>query len=147
LKLGLKPEELLEELKPILAKDSIVWLSVEEARVWGFNCIYYTIRVEPHLPGAIAAFEYVTSTEDLIPIAIVVLLPSDLDLNKLSAMSKEFNIYLFGGGDVQGAIIPLDEYGLRDRIVKSVKRVLEVVKGIKDFEPIIDGYYLDLLTI
>ncbi len=147
MKLGLKPEELLEELKPILAKDSIVWLSVEEARVWGFNCIYYTIRVEPHLPGAIAAFEYVTSTEDLIPIAIVVLLPSDLDLNKLSAMSKEFNIYLFGGGDVQGAIIPLDEYGLRDRIVKSVKRVLEVVKGIKDFEPIIDGYYLDLLTI
>jgi len=145
LKLGFKPEELLEILRPILTSDSIVWLSVEEAKVWGFNCIYYTIRVEPHLPGAAAVFEFVTSTEDLIPISLVFLLPSDVDLNKVSSLSREFDVYLFGGGDLYGVITPLDEVGIRERIEYVSKKVMERIAGVKNFEPLIDGYYLDLL--
>ncbi len=143
---GLSPEQLLEELKPILADDSIIWLSVEEARTWGFNCIYYTVRVEPHIPGAAAAFEFVTSTERLIPIAIVFLLPRDVDLGKISALSKDLNVYIFGSGESYGALVPLEEYGIRDRIVRSTRRILELVAGVKEFDPLIDGYYLDLLV-
>jgi len=142
---GFSPKQLLERMKNMLVNESIVWLSVEDARVWGCNCVYFTIRVEPYLPGAAAVFEFVPSIEKFVPIAIVVLLPSDVELSKISCIAKKIPLYVFGSGDAQGAIIPLDEDGVPDFITHCLKLILKELRGIEDFEPVIDGYYIDLL--
>ncbi len=142
---GFTPAQLLERMRSVLIDESIVWLSIEDAKVWGCNCIYYTLRVEPHLPSAAMVFEFIPSVERLVPIAVVALLPRNVEISKLSALSKEFPLYVFGGGDVQGVIIPLSEDGVPNFVAYVLKRLAKEISGVENLEIVVDGYYVDLL--
>ncbi len=143
----MKVEELYEVLKPYLARDYIVWLSVEEARQWGMNLIYYTLSVEPVFKLGILAFEYLMVNDELIPIALLLFLPPgkerEISLQKLEEVLKPFEGYVFGGGDEYGILVPVDEERIArifDEVVPFISR--ELVGN--EIKPLVDGWFLDI---
>ncbi len=139
--------QLYEILKKYLAKDYLVWLSVEEARQWGLNMIYYTLAVEPILNFGVIAFEYYAALEQVIPIATLLGIPSkeSITMDKLRSIKNYCEVFVAGTADETMLLIPIDEENIRQVIEVCIPKVVEIVSG-QTIEPIIDGYYLDLLV-
>ncbi len=141
----MKPEELLEELEDVFLDRSILWLSIEEAKYWGMNTVYYTLSVEPHFALGIAAFEIVISSEELTPIAVLLHIPHErtreLTLDKVSRAVMNVGGYIYGSGEEYGIMLPLNEYELRRVFAESIPRLSRELLGVK-LRPRIDGFYL-----
>jgi len=145
-----RPEEVLERLRPILVDESIVWLSVEEAKVWGMNIIYYTLSVEPAFRWGVAAFEIVLSTEEMTPIATMLSLDREtaerIELEKARRVLTKFNAFVYSYGDYTGLLIPIEEPDLARSIAEPVREIARELLG-QEIDPRIDGWTLDLATI
>ncbi|HID80620.1 MAG TPA: hypothetical protein EYP48_02760 [Ignisphaera sp.] len=144
----MKVEEVLKELEDVFIDRSILWLSIEEAKYWGMNCIYYTLTVEPHFTLGIAAFEIIVSYEELIPIAVLLQIPQqkvkELTLDRIAQVVKRFQGYIYGAGDEYGILIPLNEDALQRVFTEYIPQIGRELIGV-EVRPKIDGFYLDYL--
>lgn len=144
----MKVDEVFKELENVFIDRSILWLSIEEAKYWGMNCIYYTLTVEPYFTLGIAAFEIIVSYEELIPIAVLLQIPQqkvrELTLDRITQVVKRFQGYIYGAGDEYGILIPLDEDVLQRVFTDYIPQISRELIGI-EIKPRIDGFYLDYI--
>jgi len=138
-------EDFLNEVKDYLVRRDIVWLSVEEARAWGMNLVYYTLSVEPTFMMGLLACEVNPFEEDIVPIAMMVVMNPemnrDIKLDKLTKVLNSVGGYIFKYGEDDGIILPVDEYSIKQSI-DSVAYLAHELFG-KNLRPLIDGYFLD----
>jgi len=138
-------EDFLNEVKDYLIRRDLVWLSVEEARAWGMNLVYYTLSVEPTFMMGLLACEVNPFEEDILPIAMMVVMnpetSKDIKLDKLTKVLNSVGGYLFKYGEDDGVIIPVDEHSIK-RSIDSIAYLVRELFG-KNLRPFIDGYFLD----
>ncbi len=143
----MRVEELFEKLSKFVVKDSIVWLSIEEARYWGLNRIYYTLAVEPELRLGVVAFDYVVSIDEVIPIALALEFnPEDasrIPLDKVTRAVREVGGYIYSYENTFGVVIPVNEWDVEEVLGVKGPKIIKEILGI-DKKLIIDGYFLDL---
>ena len=144
----MKVQEFLEKVGEFLAKPEIVWFSVEEAKVWGMNLVYYTLSVEPTFMFSLLACEVNPFDEELTPIALLVVLNPEesqkITIEKLNHIVGELGAFIFSYGEDVGVLIPANE----TELLECIKKVGLLAKKLysKKLDVKIDGYFLDFLN-
>jgi len=143
----MKIREFFEKIEKLLAKPEIVWLSIEEAKVWGMNLVYYTLSVEPTFMFSLLACEVDPFNEELTPIAILIVLNPEesqkITLDELNKVVAELGAFIFSYGEDIGVLIPANEPELHD-CIRKVELLAQRLYG-KKLNAKIDGYFLDFL--
>jgi len=141
----MKPEELYEFIRNYCVHDWIMWTALEEAKVHGFNIIYFTITTEPPVCNAYLAVAYDVTRDDIQVLAMLIIIgnTSDLDIDTVTKIAKSVDGVVVALGSYTGVLVPID---VDDKILHIDKIIMRICKelGNKECRAIIDGYYFDI---
>jgi hypothetical protein len=142
----LKIERLFEVLHSYMEiKVFDFFAGVEEMKTLGLNSMSLIVDLGPEVEYAFLYLRYLVSTEELIPIAMVIQLKKDrakdLDLDQLLRLLRSYRGYLYGGLEGIGILIPVDDENLHQIFADVLPKIIETLFGYK-VKPIIKSYEL-----
>lgn len=134
-------------MKNFVKDPTIVFMSIEEAKLLGANIINYTLDLDKDITYSAISFEYIASIDELIPIAIIVQ-PADnllenVPISTISSLLSSIGGYMYGSGNSIGILIPVEnELDLYNKIVLTIPRIIKQLLG-KDVKPTVTGYSIE----
>jgi len=134
-------------LKNFVKDPTIVFMSIEEAKLLGANIINYTLDLDKDITYSAISFEYIASIDELIPIAIIVQ-PADnllenITISTISSLLSNIGGYMYGSGNSIGILIPVEnELDLYNKIALTIPRIIKQLLG-KDVKPTVTGYSIE----
>ncbi|MEM0006229.1 MAG: hypothetical protein QXJ56_04280 [Ignisphaera sp.] len=134
-------------MKNFVKDPTIVFMSIEEAKLLGANIINYTLDLDKDITYSAISFEYIASIDELIPIAIIVQ-PADnllenITISTISSLLSNIGGYMYGSGNSIGILIPVEnELDLYNKIALTIPRIIKQLLG-KDVKPTVTGYSIE----
>jgi len=140
----MKPEELYESLRDMCSRDWLIWTSIEEAKLNGYNIIYFVITTTPTLRESYLVISLSTIDDDVQPLALLIPIDPEVSLDTLNKIVKKTNGMILGSGTGSSIMIPItideDIKKLRNLLIDVYSELGIYVENVN-----IDGYYFDLM--